>query len=1052
MKKIAIFLTLIFIFTSIPHFTSNAQVVNGFSPIQELGMPGDEFIGSISLSEANLFEKDFNSKYLFPMQGICGIGNGKIAVIDNSYGRIHILNSILENELTFSSIKELTYPTDIAFYEGNLYITDPLRNSVAIFNQYGKFIKSFGTATFTSPIGIAVSKDGIFISDYFGEKLYKLNSKYAVEKTVKIDYPGGLAERNGKIYAVSMSKHSVYVYDKNLNLLSTISNDNMYFPSDVDVDNAGNVYVSDRGLLKGKDSSGKVLKFSPNGKFLFTIGTPAKIYPGQKNGALLTPCGIAVQGENVFVMDGGHYYWDSNSDAPFGSPIGERLSVFSSTSIFLSKKDFSQQTQGRLMNPISSTLDKNGKIWTVNYGGMKDSEIVEFSQSGDFIKRIKKIGNINLSYMDCVYSDKNGHILIGGDGFIIVLNNSGKLTKSINGLKSGEIRKIIKGNDGYFYATLFQKNSVLQFSMDGTVKKFIPVCNLPSGICESKKNIFYITSIDDNKVHVYNDAFNEIRTIGAGGGRGKMNFYVPEDVAMDKYGNIIVADAENGRLSVFRDNGTLLYQSPRVFYEIASIEVEDGILVVSDCFHNMVRILKENTSEKQYLFLASVYPSSQLVSPGGEADLDINIVNEGTKSDNYNIFIEKNISPQWTIILEKGSVFLDSDTETKVPVIVKAPNNAKNGDSITLNITISSPRETITLNAKITVSTKLPPVISIRSSSVMLGREITIPIYVNGLKNATGITFTMHIPDGLKLENIENGSLINNSLTLSNIQGDTAIFAIAEKGEQSISGSGIVAVAKFKGDKIAKDVIEFTDAYYENIVGGKLNFEIKSGEITIAPYLFVNFSDGIANTSQNFTFTGKTTIGVKLTVNGQTVKINSDGTFTSTVVLNSLQNVIIISARSSSGEETVIKRTVFYRGKQNITIKLQIGNPTMTVNGVKMEIDPGRGTKPFIINGWNRTVVPIRAIIEAIGGDIGWEPKDRMVWIILNTTTINMWINNPQAKVNGTPVWIDPSNHTVSPIIANNRTFIPVRFVAESLGCDVYWDATTKTVTIIYRR
>ncbi len=1051
MKKIAVFIALIFIFTSIPHI-SNAQIVSGFSTIQELAIPGNDFIGSISLSEANFYETDFNSKYLFPMQGICGIGNGKIAVIDNSYGRIHILNSVLENELTFGSLKEFTYPTDIAFYGGNFYVTDPLRDNITVFSKNGQFVKSFGNAIFTSPIGIAVSKDGIYVSDYFKETLYKLDTKYAIKKTVKIDYPGGLTEKDGRIYAVSMSGRSVYVYDKNLNLLKTIINSNLHFPSDVDVDNSGNIYVVDRGLIKGGDSIGRVLKFSPEGKFLFTIGTPAKSYPNQKDGALLTPCGIALQDGNIFVMDGGYYYWDSKSEAPFGSPIGERLTVFSDTSIFLSKKDFPQQTQDRLVNPLSATLDKNGNIWAVNYGGMENSELVEFSPSGEFVKRIKKVGSINLSSIYCVYSDKKGHILVGGDGIIVVLNNLGKLESLLDGLNSGKIRKIIKGNDGYFYATLFQKNSILKFSINGKTKNIIPVCNFPSGICEGKNNHFYITSVDDNKVHIYNDTFKEIGTIGTGGGRGKMNFYVPEDVATDEYGNIIVADTENGRLSVFNNDGTLVYQSPRIFYEISSLEVEDGTLVVSDCFHNIIRVLKENTTEKQYLFFASVYPDSQLVSPGGETDFSLNIVNAGTKSDSYNIFIEKNISPNWTIILGKNSISLNPNAKVTIPISVKAPNNAADGDSITLNITISSPHNKKILGANITVSTKLPPTLHVKSDNVMIGKEIAVPIYVNGLKNVTGIAFTMYVPEGLNFESIQNGGLINNGLILSKTNKNRVMFAVAMKGGQTISGSGIAAIAKFTGNNISENMIEFTDAYCENPVGGKFNFDIKTEKIAVTPYLFINFSNGIESPDQNFIFTGKTTVNTKVTVNGQTVKVNSNGTFTATVILNSQKNTITVTAQSKNGEKTVIQRTVFYHGKQLITIKLQIGNPIMTVNGVKMEIDPGRETKPFIVNGWNRTVVPIRAIIEAIGGDIGWEPDDRMVWIIVDTTTINMWINNPQAKINATTVWIDTSNHTVSPIIVNDRTFIPVRFAAESLGCNVQWDGETRTVTITYER
>ncbi|HPB34327.1 MAG TPA: copper amine oxidase N-terminal domain-containing protein, partial [Caldisericia bacterium] len=54
-----------------------------------------------------------------------------------------------------------------------------------------------------------------------------------------------------------------------------------------------------------------------------------------------------------------------------------------------------------------------------------------------------------------------------------------------------------------------------------------------------------------------------------------------------------------------------------------------------------------------------------------------------------------------------------------------------------------------------------------------------------------------------------------------------------------------------------------------------------------------------------------------------------------------------------------------------IIIILQINNKYMTVNGVKKEIDPGRGTVPVIIKG--RSLVPIRAIIEELGGTVDWD-------------------------------------------------------------------------------
>ncbi len=145
-----------------------------------------------------------------------------------------------------------------------------------------------------------------------------------------------------------------------------------------------------------------------------------------------------------------------------------------------------------------------------------------------------------------------------------------------------------------------------------------------------------------------------------------------------------------------------------------------------------------------------------------------------------------------------------------------------------------------------------------------------------------------------------------------------------------------------------------------------------------------------------------------------------------------------------------VKVEIYEEPVQKTVITLQPDNPMMSVNGAEQEIDPGRGTAPVIIDEWSRTVVPIRAIVEALSGSIGWNPKERKVTINFNGTVINLWIDKPQAEVNGKMEWIDPNNHNVKPIIINDRTMLPLRFVAENLGCKVDWDAATRTITITY--
>ena len=125
-------------------------------------------------------------------------------------------------------------------------------------------------------------------------------------------------------------------------------------------------------------------------------------------------------------------------------------------------------------------------------------------------------------------------------------------------------------------------------------------------------------------------------------------------------------------------------------------------------------------------------------------------------------------------------------------------------------------------------------------------------------------------------------------------------------------------------------------------------------------------------------------------------------------------------------------------------IVLEVGNPVFKLNNQALLLD----SPPVIKN--NRTLLPIRAVVEAMGGTVGWSDKDKRVNIEYKDKNITLWIGKNIALVNGKGVIIDPENLNVVPEIINGRTMLPLRFVAESLGCQVEWDDKTKTITILY--
>ena len=126
------------------------------------------------------------------------------------------------------------------------------------------------------------------------------------------------------------------------------------------------------------------------------------------------------------------------------------------------------------------------------------------------------------------------------------------------------------------------------------------------------------------------------------------------------------------------------------------------------------------------------------------------------------------------------------------------------------------------------------------------------------------------------------------------------------------------------------------------------------------------------------------------------------------------------------------------------TVVLQIGKSTFTVNDATKTLD----SPPVIKNG--RTLVPIRAIIEALAGTVGWDATTKKATVTLGKKTIALWIGKSAATVNGVSTLIDSTDAKVVPEIINGRTMLPLRFVSENLGATVSWEPGTQTITITY--
>ena len=81
--------------------------------------------------------------------------------------------------------------------------------------------------------------------------------------------------------------------------------------------------------------------------------------------------------------------------------------------------------------------------------------------------------------------------------------------------------------------------------------------------------------------------------------------------------------------------------------------------------------------------------------------------------------------------------------------------------------------------------------------------------------------------------------------------------------------------------------------------------------------------------------------------------------------------------------------------------------------------------------------------LEALDAEVSWEEETKKVTGKLNETTIQLTIGNETAYVNTDPITLD-----VLPKIINNRTMIPLRFIAENFSFKVEWNELEKRVDI----
>ena len=169
-----------------------------------------------------------------------------------------------------------------------------------------------------------------------------------------------------------------------------------------------------------------------------------------------------------------------------------------------------------------------------------------------------------------------------------------------------------------------------------------------------------------------------------------------------------------------------------------------------------------------------------------------------------------------------------------------------------------------------------------------------------------------------------------------------------------------------------------------------------------------------------------------VTAGGKDVELtdNGDGTYTFTMPSSNVK----VSA-------SFVEDKDYVEPDNSITVSMTIGSNDFVINNNIVTVPDAA---PYIAN--DRTYVPFRALGEALGAKVVWDNDARTVTYTLGDTEIVMTIGDTTYTINGVEKSMD-----VAPEITGDRTYVPVRFVAEGLGFKVtplYADNGTTTSVV----
>lgn len=163
---------------------------------------------------------------------------------------------------------------------------------------------------------------------------------------------------------------------------------------------------------------------------------------------------------------------------------------------------------------------------------------------------------------------------------------------------------------------------------------------------------------------------------------------------------------------------------------------------------------------------------------------------------------------------------------------------------------------------------------------------------------------------------------------------------------------------------------------------------------------------------------------------------------------------IVVAVKADNGE--MYAKTLTYTfGDEDpyagTSVVMTIGSDQYLINNELFDGSVDNLGAPYVDSAW-RTMVPVRVLAESFGAEVTFDEEAQTVTIVDGDTTIVMTVGSTEYTINGEAA---EAMDTAPVIGSDNRTYVPVRFVAEGLGYEVtplYNAENGTTASVVFQK